>query len=293
MGIDESSLGNNGVSSAKKPRADLAYELPGRSTNYEYIKEVMLHYMVESNKGEKALGAKDFDVDLLGFPDSHFTENYKFLTEMGLLTFVSKGKYIPTQKGVEFGELVSIDEEDKAKNILREIIYNSWISAALQKITTIKHSTIIPSDIVKQSLANSANANSNASKKRIDVLISFLEALGILEINSANDEITICIEKNTDNDVDAPSVSSENNSLEDKAEESIILPQQDCSNPHDGEIKTKNMNCVSSSKPSLQINANIDINFEVTAEMSAEDVKEKLNAIMDALKDEARNIHDE
>jgi hypothetical protein len=212
---------------------------------------------------------------------------------MGLLTFVSKGKYIPTQKGVEFGELVSIDEEDKAKNILREIIYNSWISAALQKITTIKHSTIIPSDIVKQSLANSANANSNASKKRIDVLISFLEALGILEINSANDEITICIEKNTDNDVDAPSVSSENNSLEDKAEESIILPQQDCSNPHDGEIKTKNMNCVSSSKPSLQINANIDINFEVTAEMSAEDVKEKLNAIMDALKDEARNIHDE
>ena len=232
----------------KRTRPKRKYPLPNAEMKFENEIAILRAIVEFSNKGEKTIISKDVKVPRVSRP--RIGGMLKFFESINLLTKVDKqGEYKPCRELIDFVNNLNWGKEEKAKEILRQILLKTWFGDLTVKLLRVKELSI--DDLIAE-LGTEAMANSEKDKKKITRLIEWLKYTDILEID-------------------------ENNKVKIKKVEISQLPAT--------EVEKHQINPVREKESKTAININVSLLIEVNSQTKKEDIVKIIKAIKNAIQE--------
>ena len=261
----------NGGASKKRTRnvTPVKYPLPFPYTAFEQHHIVILRaYAKLSYSGSKELKYDDFSKDFLGFNSQYVSGNNKFLENIGFLESTKKqGYYKPTKDAIDLANDFEYEKFDNAKKIIKKHVENTWFHNSAKAFLEMRKQ-VSKEELIKQ-LGYESKADLKKHKGGLDTLVSYLAFAGLIDLDSATNEIKI-VDGITEDKISFLDNDESNlplNSVEVIAQpkNEIIAPQKEIF-------------------PSNNVNVNISIDVSITPEMSEIDIKNRIELIFEALK---------
>jgi hypothetical protein len=161
----------------KKVFTRLNYPLPFYKLSFKKHLEIIKVFVELSKGGEKPVCWRDFK-GLVGTDPHHISANMKFFESIGLIRAVEKGagKYYPTEEAVKFSKALVWNEEE-AKNILRELVINSWFWQSVKQLLNVRNGKCSKDDLIRK-----LGVDSGASEKHLPSLNILIEYLKYVEL---------------------------------------------------------------------------------------------------------------
>jgi len=160
---------------ATKVRTHSKYPLPSERHAFDVHFEVLRQFVVRSRNGQEAVGADS--VEGGSVPAQAASLNVRFLTTVGLLRFVEKGRYVPTEAAVRFVTARSVSDE-KARPILRPLIEPTWFGDLAARVLQTRPS--ITEDEFVGELALDAQTDKVKKEPALRILVEYLVFSGVL-----------------------------------------------------------------------------------------------------------------
>lgn len=166
----------------KKSRIDRKYLLPTSGMSFENELAVLKAIVEFSSGGKKAITYKD--VKVLKVTATRISSELKFLASINALKKGNKrGEYLPLQEIINFVNNLKWNKERDAKNILRQLLLNTWFSNLTVKLLNVKETSV--KNLVAE-IGREAMADPEKDKKSVNRLIEWLKYADILEIDENN-----------------------------------------------------------------------------------------------------------
>ena len=163
---------------AKRAITKLKHPLPSYRLAFDKHFEIIKAYVVASNEGNKAISWKDL-TKIVSVNPSLVSANNKFFQDLGLIREAEKqrGKYYPTKNAVDFSKIRDWDE-DKAKNILRELILKSWFWESTRQLLEVRKK------VSEKELLGKLGIDSGADPKKhlpsLKVIVEYLKYVELI-----------------------------------------------------------------------------------------------------------------
>lgn len=162
--------------SAKKVWTPSNYPLPSERFSFPTHLEVVRRSITASSNGTKTISAKETE-DGIVLPRQATQLNTGFLTDIGLLTEVSRGKFKPTPAAIQF-TLTRAASPERAVPILRELVDRSWFAATARSLLGSK--PLVTEQELIAELAIAAQTDLKKKEDSIRVLVEYLTFTGIV-----------------------------------------------------------------------------------------------------------------
>ncbi|MCZ7399152.1 MAG: hypothetical protein O8C62_05630 [Candidatus Methanoperedens sp.] len=169
------------------------HSLPDKGSSIETHIKIIKAYVIVTNEGKKAVSYKDFK-DLVDFYYGSVSSNNKFLKEFGLIAYVSHGMYVPTKYAIDFQRFKTWGQEDKALDILRELVKASWFWQVAKQVLLIREDGADEREIL-----NKLGSESKADPERghidsLKILLKYLEYVGLVKLDEKTKKIKMALE---------------------------------------------------------------------------------------------------
>ena len=232
----------------KGTRPKIKYPLPNAEMKFENEIAILKAIVEFSNKGKRAITSKDVKVPGVSRP--RIGGMLKFFESINLLTKVDKkGEYQPCRELIDFVNNLNRGKEEKAKEILRQILLKTWFGDLTVKLLRVKELSI--DDLIVE-LGTEAMANPKKDKKKITRLIEWLKYADILEID-------------------------ENNKVKIKKVKISQLPTR--------EVEKQQIKLVREKESKTAININVSLLIEVNSQTKKEDIVKIIKMIKNAIRE--------
>jgi hypothetical protein len=160
------------------PRSDISF---GREI--ELIKAIAEF----SEKGSKTIDYKSVKI---GVHPTAISSELRYFESLGLVKKGKNGKYYVDAKVIEFVDNLNWNKELEAKEILRNIVKESWFGSLTIKIIKIR-GKIMKYELLSE-LGKEASAHPTKDKKSIERLIEWMKYVELINIDE-NQNITLKI----------------------------------------------------------------------------------------------------
>lgn len=151
------------------------YTLPSDRVPFSVHFEILSRFVTHSRNGQEAIAAERIEGG--GVPKQAAQMNVKFLTSVGLLKFVSKGLYLPSQESIRFVNAKTVGD-DRARPILREIVQPTWFAEIVTSVLRLR--PVVTEEALIGELAMAAETNKERKGPALQVLVEYLLWSGIL-----------------------------------------------------------------------------------------------------------------
>lgn len=183
------------ITSTKRKRVvtRTTYALPDKSSSIDLHIKIINAYVIATNEGKKAVSYKDFQ-SLVDFFYGYVSSNNKFLEELGLIAASeSHGMYVPTKHAIDFIRYKKWGQEDKALEILKELVKASWFWQSAKQVLLMREEGANEREIL-----NKLGADSKADPEKhiapLRVLIRYLEYIGFIKRDEKTNKIKMALE---------------------------------------------------------------------------------------------------
>lgn len=236
-------MGEKSITGVRK-RTKRKYSLPEAKLKLEKEIQVLKAFVEHSDKGEKAVSYRD----IRGVANkASVSSELAFFADAGLAVKEKGSKYVPTKKVIEFVKHAEWDEEG-AKNILKQILLNTWFGELTKKILkTTGHKKL--KDLIKE-LGITAEADNKKDEKAIRRLIEWLEYAGIVEIDG-NEDVSLKDDINSSQIMEVEHPSSK--SIEHSTESNSCVTAS---------MEERKINVEALGNTSIKINVNINMQID-------------------------------
>lgn len=239
----------------RRKKTKRKYPLPRADMSLENEIIVLKGLVQFSNKGKEPV-----KYDEIKIPNVHPTRisvELNFFASIGLAERKKKGKYIPTQKAIEFVNSLNWKEED-AKRIIRDVLSESWFGdLVIKMLSTGKKASL--SNITSE-LGKTVEGDPKKDKKAIRRLVEWLEYAGIIKVDE--NEIVYLME--------APTLH--------KLEEDLFLAEETESTSKTI-MKEKMVESEETKKVQKGVLLNLTINIQIDSNMDVEKIREIIKVI--------------
>jgi len=224
-----------------------------RVTKFQDHLETIKAYYNLSNKGEKGLKYTDFQ-GIVSFHAQKVSGLNKFLEAIGFIEAVKgkHGQYKPTKMLVEFQKALEHNYEDKAKEILRNVLVKTWFFESVRNVLQMKEKVSI--NELTQKLGYDSGADSKIHNTPLKMLVEYLKYAEIIQEEDGKFSLA---------NFDFPETKNE------EASKSIEEPKKDIKNPSRRKIIVRD-----------ELTAGITININIPADMD----ENKLDSIFKKIK---------
>lgn len=169
------------------------YALPDKGSSIELHLKIINAYVIATNEGQKAVSYKDFK-NLADFFYGYVSSNNKFLEELGLIASSgSHGMYVPTKHGIELMRYKKWGQEDKALDILKELVTASWFWQSARQVLLMREDGANEREVL-----NKLGADSKADPEKhiapLKVLVKYLEYVGFIKRDETTNKIKMALE---------------------------------------------------------------------------------------------------
>ncbi len=165
-----------------KIRENKKFSLPQAGMSFENEIAVLRAIFEFSNKGKKAIMYRDIKIP--GVSPNRISSELNFFESIKLLNKGDKrGKYLPSKKLIEFINNLIWNRESEAKNILKEILLETWFGNLTKQLLNIKEISL--DDLISQ-LGKESFADPKKDKRTIERLIEWLKYAEIIEVDKNN-----------------------------------------------------------------------------------------------------------
>jgi len=205
---NDNSENTNEALRKKRVVTSTLYPLPHKSSTIEQHLMIIKAYIIATNEGKKAVMYKDFK-DLVDFHHTYVSSNNKFLEELGLIESESYGKYVPTKKAIEFQRYKKWNQDDKALDILRELVTESWFWNSTKQILLMREDGAGEKEILSK-LGADSNADPVKHTMSLKILIKYLEYVGLVKRDDETDKIEMNLEVTPKEPSTSESINNEN-----------------------------------------------------------------------------------
>lgn len=170
------------------------HPLPHTGSNIEQHLKIIKAYFIATNEGKKAVMYKDFEHSGLDFHHTYVSANNKFLQDLGLIEQSgSHGMYIPTKNAIEFQRYTDWGQKEKALDILRDLVKNSWFWESVKQVLLIQENGTEENDLLNK-LGADSKANRDKHIGSLKILISYLEYVGLVKRDEKTNKIKMALE---------------------------------------------------------------------------------------------------
>ncbi len=183
------------ITSTKRKRVvtRTTYALPDKSSSIDLHIKIINAYVIATNEGQKAVSYKDFK-NLADFFYGYVSSNNKFLEELGLIASSgSHGMYVPTKHGIELMRYKKWGQEDKALDILKELVTASWFWQSARQVLLMREDGANEREVL-----NKLGADSKADPEKhiapLKVLVKYLEYVGFIKRDETTNKIKMALE---------------------------------------------------------------------------------------------------
>ena len=165
------------------------HALPDKSYGIEIHFKIIKAYVVVSNEGRKAVSYKDFK-DVVDFYYGAVSSNHKFFKELGLIEQIKpKGMFLPTKNAIEFNRYNKWGQEEKALDILKELIKDSWFWQSTKQILLMRDKGVQEREILNK-LGTDSKADPERHMGSLKILIKYLEYVRLIKIDEKTNRIS-------------------------------------------------------------------------------------------------------
>lgn len=170
------------------------HALPHKSSNIVQHLKIIKAYFIATNEGKKPVKYKDFENLGLGFHYIYVSSNNKFLEELGLIeTSGTHGMYVPTKYALEFQQYKNWGQEEKALDILRNLVKKSWFSQSAWQILLMREEGAAEKEILNK-LGADSKANPEKHMGSLKILLNYLEYVGLVKRDEKTNKIKMSID---------------------------------------------------------------------------------------------------
>lgn len=170
------------------------HSLPDKGSSIEMHIKIIKAYTITSNEGKKAVSYKDFK-DLVDFYYRSVSANNKFLEELGLIASAgSQGMYVPTKYALDFQRYKKWGQEDKALDILRELIKSSWFWQSTKQLLLMREDGADEREILNKLGADSKADPERGHIRSLKILLKYLEYVGFIKRDEKTNKIKMALE---------------------------------------------------------------------------------------------------
>jgi len=163
------------------------YHLPRSDISFEREIDLIKAIAEFSEKGSKTIDYKSVKI---GIHPTAISSELRYFESLGLVKKGKNGKYYVDAKVIEFVDNINRKKESEAKNLLRDIIKESWFGSLTIKIIKIREK--IKKDELLSELGKEASAHPTKDKKSIERLIEWMKYVELINIDE-NQNITLKI----------------------------------------------------------------------------------------------------
>jgi hypothetical protein len=163
-----------------RPRAPKAmvftrFPLPSDRVPFQIHFEILARFVTHSRNGQEPIAADKIEGE--GVPKQAAQMNVKFLTNVGLLKFDSKGLYLPSPETIRFVNAKTVGD-DRARPILRSLIQSTWFAEIATSVLRMR--PVVTDDALIGELALAAETNKEKKGPSLRVLVEYLVWSGII-----------------------------------------------------------------------------------------------------------------
>ncbi|AFV24995.1 hypothetical protein Mpsy_2794 [Methanolobus psychrophilus R15] len=262
----------------------LKHNLPNGKLEPNHIKILVMSYALQKN-GKSNFKYDEFSSNALGFSNKSISSTFKFFVDIGLMEKLRDSRYKLTDKGFLVAKNLKFDRFEDAKKDLKDLILESWFYKIINTHFSTNDSASIEG--LMHDLAYELDIDSSKYKRKLKVLVDYLEFLEILTINDGIAVLNYDHSESINTEVTEDPVSE----LPIDNLESTFSEFTNQS-PNNEQTFTETVNKpittnfkVTNPTSFTNITVDISISLEITPEMTPDDIKSKLDAIITSFKD--------
>lgn len=164
----------------RKPRVVISklHSLPHPNAKFDQQLKMIKVYVIASNKGQKPVKTTDL-TNMIDFSIGYVSGSNKFLEEIGLLERRGLGLYVPTQTAIDFYNSIEWRDDNKAKDILRNLIEKSWIWETTKQHLLINNGKSSIEDLIRR-LGSDCQADMKLHRLCFNSIIEYLTYVNLV-----------------------------------------------------------------------------------------------------------------
>jgi hypothetical protein len=162
-------------SSSPRTKVFSRYPLPSDRTPFSTHFDILARFVTHSRNGNEPVAAEKVEGE--GVPIQAAQMNVKFMTDIGLLKFDSKGLYLPSPEAIRFVNAKTVGD-DRARPIIRALIQSAWFTEIASSVLRMR--PVVTDDALIGELALAAETNKEKKGPALRVLVEYLVWSGIL-----------------------------------------------------------------------------------------------------------------